>query len=105
MWYTGRKKGQEPEVFLDPNKFFSRRYCFPWERWAFSNDGSLAAYSISEGGSDWRKIIVINALSKEGHRGYSERYKNSAVLPGKVMKDSSISSYGPSERKSADSND
>ncbi|MDG1501925.1 MAG: prolyl oligopeptidase family serine peptidase, partial [Ulvibacter sp.] len=32
---------------------------------SFSENGSLAAYSISEGGSDWRKVLVMNALSKE----------------------------------------
>ena len=32
---------------------------------SFSPDGSLAAYSISEGGSDWRSVIVIDALTKE----------------------------------------
>src|SRR5690606_4527417 len=31
----------------------------------FSKDGSLFAYSISEGGSDWRKVIVMDAVSKE----------------------------------------
>ena len=31
----------------------------------FSKDGSMVAYSISEGGSDWRKIIVMNAITKE----------------------------------------
>ena len=32
---------------------------------SFSENGSLAAYSISEGGSDWRKVLVMNAQSKE----------------------------------------
>ncbi len=59
-----QKEGQEPEVFLDPNKFSADGTVSLGEM-GFSNDGSLAAYSISEGGSDWRKIIVINALSKE----------------------------------------
>ena len=31
----------------------------------FSEDGSLAAYQISEGGSDWRKVIIINTETKE----------------------------------------
>ena len=31
----------------------------------FTKDGSKAAYLISEGGSDWRKGIVIDAESKE----------------------------------------
>ena len=32
---------------------------------SFSDNGSLAAYSISEGGSDWRKVLVMDAQSKE----------------------------------------
>src|SRR5690606_1717699 len=32
---------------------------------SFTKDGSRAAYLISEGGSDWRKGIVIDAASKE----------------------------------------
>ena len=31
---------------------------------SFSNDGSLVAYSISEGGSDWRKVIVMDVETK-----------------------------------------
>jgi prolyl oligopeptidase len=31
----------------------------------FSKDGSLVAYAISEGGSDWRKVIVMKAATKE----------------------------------------
>ena len=31
----------------------------------FSKDGKTLAYSISEGGSDWRKILVMNAETKE----------------------------------------
>lgn len=32
---------------------------------SFTEDGELLAYSISEGGSDWRKVIVMNAYTKE----------------------------------------
>lgn len=59
-----QKEGGEPEVFLDPNKFSSDGTTSLGEL-GFSRDGSLAAYSISEGGSDWRKIITINALTRE----------------------------------------
>lgn len=53
-----------PEVFLDPNSFsddgtIGLRGVF------FTKDASLAAYMITEGGSDWRKVIVINTASKE----------------------------------------
>lgn len=54
----------DPEVFLDPNKF-SDDGTTSLSNLSFSKDGSLAAYSISEGGSDWRKVIVIDTESKE----------------------------------------
>lgn len=54
----------EPEVFLDPNTF-SAKGTTSLAGINFSKDGSLAAYQISEGGSDWRKVIVIDAISKQ----------------------------------------
>ena len=54
-----QKEGEEPEVFLDPNTF-SEDGTTSLSGLSFTKDGSLAAYSISEGGSDWRKVIVIN---------------------------------------------
>ena len=60
-----RQKGDgEPELFLDPNTFSSDGTTSLGEM-GFSKDGSMAAYTISEGGSDWRKLIVINALTKQ----------------------------------------
>lgn len=61
-----RKKSEDdtPEVFLDPNKF-SEDGTTSLSQLSFSEDGKTAAYSISEGGSDWRKIIVIDAESRE----------------------------------------
>ena len=59
-----QKENQSAEVFLDPNRF-SADGTTSLAGLSFSEDGSLAAYSISEGGSDWRKVIVINAQSKE----------------------------------------
>ncbi|MDB5013544.1 MAG: prolyl oligopeptidase, partial [Daejeonella sp.] len=55
--------GQEAEVLLDPNKF-SEAGTTSLSGIDFSKDGSLAAYQISEGGSDWRKVIVINTEDK-----------------------------------------
>src|SRR5690606_31232930 len=46
--------------FLDPNKFSSDGTT-SLAGISFSKDGSLVAYQISEGGSDWRKVIVLNA--------------------------------------------
>ena len=60
-----RQKGdEEPEVFLDPNTF-SEDATTSLAGLSFSKNGKLAAYSISEGGSDWRKVIVLDAVSKD----------------------------------------
>jgi len=60
-----RQKGDgEVEVFLDPNSF-SEDGTTSMGQLSFSKDGSIAAYAISEGGSDWRKIIIIDAVTKE----------------------------------------
>jgi len=60
-----RKKGadSEAEIFLDPNTF-SEDGTVSLAGLSFTKDGSLAAYSISEGGSDWRKLIVIETENK-----------------------------------------
>ncbi|MDO6491227.1 MULTISPECIES: prolyl oligopeptidase family serine peptidase [unclassified Cellulophaga] len=58
-----RKKDDKEEVFLDPNKF-SEDGTTSLAGLSFSKDGSLAAYLISEGGSDWRKIIILDAKTK-----------------------------------------
>ncbi|WP_242457828.1 prolyl oligopeptidase family serine peptidase [Pedobacter sp. BS3] len=53
----------EPEVFLDPNTF-SADGTTSLAGISFTKDGSLAAYQLSEGGSDWRKVIVIKTGDK-----------------------------------------
>jgi len=53
-----------PEVFLDPNQF-STDGTTSLAGIDFTKDGSLAAYQISEGGSDWRKVIVLDAITKQ----------------------------------------
>lgn len=52
------------EVFLDPNSFSSDGTT-SLAGVTFSKDGSKAAYAISEGGSDWRKVIIIDAQTKQ----------------------------------------
>ena len=53
-----------PELFLDPNTF-SKDGTTSLAGISFSKDGSMAAYNISEGGSDWQKIVVIDAVTKK----------------------------------------
>ncbi len=61
-----RQKGEDgtPEVFLDPNGF-SADGTTSLAGVSFTKDGSLVAYQISEAGSDWRKVIILNAETKE----------------------------------------
>lgn len=63
-------KDSDPEtaqVFLDPNTF-SKEGTTSLGGTSFTKDGSLFAYSISEGGSDWRKVIVmdVNSMKQVG---------------------------------------
>ena len=51
------------EVFLDPNTF-STDATTSLAGIEFTKDGSHVAYQISEGGSDWRKVIVLKAADK-----------------------------------------
>lgn len=62
--YRQKTNQSEPEVFLDPNGF-SKDGTTSLSNIQFTKDGSLATYSISEGGSDWQKMIVINAADKK----------------------------------------
>ncbi|HEX8348587.1 MAG TPA: S9 family peptidase, partial [Hymenobacter sp.] len=52
-----------PELFLDPNTF-SKDGTTSLAGINYSKDGSLTAYQISEGGSDWRKVIVLKTADK-----------------------------------------
>lgn len=62
--YREPVEGGAAEVFLDPNSF-SKDGTTSLAGVSFSKDGSMAAYNISEGGSDWQKIIVLDAINKK----------------------------------------
>ncbi len=62
--YKNEESPEEAEVFLDPNTF-SEDGTTSMAGMSFTEDGQLLAYSISEGGSDWRKIIILDAETKE----------------------------------------
>ena len=63
VMYRKDAKGTE-ELFLDSNTF-SKDATTSLDGVSFSKDGSLVAYSISEAGSDWRKVIFIDAKTKQ----------------------------------------
>lgn len=54
----------KPEVFIDPNKL-SKDGTTSLAGTDFTKDGSLVACQLSEGGSDWRKVYVLNTETKE----------------------------------------
>ncbi len=60
-----RKKGLDgpEEVFLDPNTF-SADGTTALAGMDFSKDGSLIAIQLQEGGSDWRKAVVMKASDR-----------------------------------------
>ena len=63
VMYIKGKDGKD-EVFIDPNTF-SKDGTTSLAGVSFSKDGKLLAYSISEGGSDWRKVMVMNVETRE----------------------------------------
>ncbi|MDB2462996.1 prolyl oligopeptidase family serine peptidase [Algibacter sp.] len=61
------KTGDNPNtatIFLDPNTF-KEDGTISLGGTSFSKDGSILAYSISEGGSDWRKILIMDTETKK----------------------------------------
>ncbi len=60
--YRQKENGQ-PEVFLDPNKF-SADGTTSLSGISFTKDGSHAAYQLSEGGSDWTKVVIMRTADK-----------------------------------------
>lgn len=61
--YRKKELDGTPEVFLDPNTF-SEDGTTGLSAISFTKDGSLATYLITEGGSDWRKAIVIRTSDR-----------------------------------------
>ena len=63
--YRSKKDTEDaPVVFMDPNTF-SKDGTIALRGMSFTEDGSRCAYMITEGGSDWRKVIVIDANTEE----------------------------------------
>jgi prolyl oligopeptidase len=62
--YKTGEDSNNPEVFLDPNTF-KEDGTISLGGTSFSKNGKLLAYAISEGGSDWRKILIMDAETKE----------------------------------------
>jgi prolyl oligopeptidase len=62
--YVMDEIGGKEEVFIDPNKW-SEDGTASLSGLSFSKDGRYAVYSISESGSDWRRIKIIDTKTGE----------------------------------------
>lgn len=57
-----QRPGEEARVFLDPNTLAADGTT-SLASYEFSPDGQRMAYAVSEGGSDWRKIYVMDTTT------------------------------------------
>lgn len=57
-----QRAGEEARVFMDPNNL-AEDGTTSLASYEFSPNGKLMAYTVSEGGSDWRKIYVMDTDS------------------------------------------
>ncbi|NAW52272.1 prolyl oligopeptidase family serine peptidase [Elizabethkingia argentiflava] len=66
------------EIFLDSNKF-SNRGTTSLSKISFNKKGNWVAYSISEGGSDWNSIIILDTETKKQKDDTLKDIKFSAI--------------------------
>ena len=64
VYYIQKGVNGTPEVFLDPNKF-STDGTSVLSAFALSKDGQYVAYGISQGGSDWVTLYVMEVDSRQ----------------------------------------
>ena len=62
--YKNDESPSSATIFLNPNKF-KEDGTISLAGLSFSKSGQLLAYSISEGGSDWRKVIMMDVKTKK----------------------------------------
>lgn len=75
--YRKDKSGRE-EIFLDPNTL-SKDGTTSLGGVNFTTKGELAAYAISEGGSDWRTVFVMDAVTKQLRKDVLTNVKFSGI--------------------------
>jgi prolyl oligopeptidase len=64
VYYIQKGLNGAPEVFLDPNKF-SADGTSTLSAFSLSKDGKYLAYGISQGGSDWVTLNVMEVATKK----------------------------------------
>lgn len=64
VYYRKKTEDGDEVVFIDPNKF-SANGTISMAGNSFTKDGSLFGMLLSEGGSDWRKAVILKTGSME----------------------------------------
>lgn len=65
VWYLQKGLDGPPEVLLDPNKFSTDGTSKLGSTPSLSHTGKYVGYGISEGGSDWNEMYVMDVATKK----------------------------------------
>jgi prolyl oligopeptidase len=78
IWYRQKGLDGAPEVLLDPNKL-STDGTTRLGQFSLSKDGRFVGYGVSQGGSDWTDVYVMDVASKERQSDHLEWVKVSGI--------------------------
>lgn len=78
VWYRQKGLDGTPEVLLDPNKL-SADGTTRLGQFSLSNDGKYVGYGVSQGGSDWTDVYVMDVASKAVQPDHLEWVKVSGI--------------------------
>jgi len=78
VWYIQKGFNGKPEEFLDPNKF-SADGTSVLAAFSLSKDGKYLAYGISQGGSDWSQIYLMEVATRKKLSDHLKWLKASGV--------------------------
>ena len=78
VWYRQKGLDGTPEVLLDPNKL-SADGTTRLGQFSLSKDGSYLGYGVSQGGSDWNDVYVMDVSSKQLQPDHLEWVKVSGI--------------------------
>jgi prolyl oligopeptidase len=78
LWYRQKGLDGAAEILLDPNKL-STDGTTRLGSVAFSRDGKYLAYGVSQGGSDWNDVYVLDTATKQLSTDHIEWMKSSGI--------------------------
>jgi prolyl oligopeptidase len=78
VWYRQKGLNGTPEVLLDPNKL-SADGTTRLGAFSLSRDGKYLAYGVSQGGSDWNDVYVMDVSTKQIESEHVQWMKSSGV--------------------------